>query len=163
MRINKIHSTLNLFSFRRGAVCHSHSIVQIHFFVKWHVSNARQLLNRATDSLETERTFREWVCELHHAARANKFTRSCHRCHRCRLSRYFTRNYQNINVLFGETRGYKRYAKLTLIFVLVELQRIIGATIDLSVQLMAIRWSILGHGKIQWLLINFIVCTMATI
>lgn len=36
------------------AVCHSHSIVQIHFFVKWHVSNAHQLLNRATDSLKTE-------------------------------------------------------------------------------------------------------------
>lgn len=53
--------------------------------------------------------------------------------------------------------------KLTLIFVLLELQRIIGAAVNLPVQLMAIRWTILGHGKIQWLLINFIVCTMATI
>lgn len=55
------------------------------------------------------------------------------------------------------------YAKLTLIIVLIELQRIVGAAVNLSIQLMAIRWSILGHGEIQWLLINFIVRTMATI
>lgn len=73
--------------------------------------------------------------------------------------------YERRVVGIGQRKIQKQvYAKLTLILVLLEVQRIIGAAaVNLSVQLMAIRWSILGHGEIQWLLINFIVCTMATI